>query len=103
MTLLALFPRFGRCGPARGKKVSKTMTRVATAERQAVTKSFELDTPPCDEAICIAAHADYRREDFVFPRTQSLKMRGLKWENRLPPMKPWGSNLVANLALSIFA
>jgi hypothetical protein len=79
------------------------MTRAATAQRQAVTEPFELETPHYDEAICIAAHADYRREDFIFPRTQSLRMRGLKWENRLPPMKPWGSNLVANLAFSIFA
>ena len=79
------------------------MTRAATAQRQAVTEPSELDMPLDDEAICIAAHADYRREDFIFARTQSLKMRGLKWENRLPPMKPWGSNLVANLAFSIFA
>jgi hypothetical protein len=79
------------------------MTRGATAERQAVTELSHFETPLCDEATFIAAHADYRREDFIFPRTQSLKMRGLKWESRLPPMKPWGSNLVANLALSIFA
>ncbi len=79
------------------------MTRAAQAQRQAVTEPSELDMPLYDEAICIAAHADYRREDFIFPRTQSLKMRSLKWENRLPPMKPWGSNLVANLAFSIFA
>jgi hypothetical protein len=79
------------------------MTRAATAERRAVTEPSGLDMPLSDEAICIAAHADYRREDFIFPRPQSLRMRGLKWENRLPPMKPWGSNLVANLAFSIFA
>ena len=79
------------------------MTRAATAERQAVTEPSGLDMPLYDDAICIAAHADYRREDFIFPRTQSLKTRSLKWEKRLPPMKPWGSNLVANLAFSIFA
>ncbi len=79
------------------------MTRAAKAERRAETEPSELDMPLYDEAICIAAHADYRREDFIFPRTQSLKMRCLKWESRLPPMKPWGSNLVANLAFSIFA
>jgi hypothetical protein len=80
------------------------MIRAATAERQAVAEMSHLDTPLCDdEATFIAAHADYRREDFIFPRTQSLKMRSLKWESRLPPMKPWGSNLVADLAFSIFA
>ncbi|MBV8976950.1 MAG: hypothetical protein JO261_10065 [Alphaproteobacteria bacterium] len=51
----------------------------------------------------IAAHADYRREDFVFQRTQSLAMRALEWENRLKPLKPWAPNFVANLAFSIFA
>ena len=51
----------------------------------------------------IGAHADYRREDFVFPRTQSLAMRAMQWERRLKPIKPWGSNLVANLAFEIFA
>jgi hypothetical protein len=76
------------------------MIRAAKAEWQAVS---ELDEPLCDEPILIAAHADYRREDFIFPRTQSVKMRDLQWENRLPPMKPWGSNLVADLAFSIFA
>ena len=49
------------------------------------------------------AHADYRREDYVFSRTQSLEMRELKWEDRLPRMKHWGSNFVANLAFDIFA
>jgi hypothetical protein len=79
------------------------MTRAATAERQAVTELSELDESPCDEATFIAAHADYRREDFFFRRTQSPQMRSLKWESRLPPIKPWGSNLVADLAFSIFA
>ena len=86
-----------------GEESEWTMTRAATAERQAVSEPSELDMPLYDEAICAAAHADYRREDFIFPRTQSLKMRDAKWETRLPPMKPWGSNLVANLAFSIFA
>jgi len=52
---------------------------------------------------CIGAHADYRREDFVFARQQSLAMRQMEWESRLKPIKPWGSNLVANLAFEIFA
>jgi len=52
---------------------------------------------------CIAAHADYRRDDYIFPRTQSLTMRLMEWEGRLKPIRPWGSNLVANLAWTIFA
>jgi hypothetical protein len=48
-------------------------------------------------------HADYRRDDYVFPRTQSLAMRELRWEERMRPLKHWGSNLIANLAWEIFA
>jgi len=79
------------------------MNDAATAKRQAAAEPSQLETSLRDEGTCIAAHADYRREDFYFRRTQSLQMRSLKWGRRLPPMKPWGSNLVANLALSIFA
>jgi hypothetical protein len=52
---------------------------------------------------CIAAHADYRREDFIFPRTQSLAMRDMEWESRLKPIRPRLPNFVANLAFAIFA
>jgi len=79
------------------------MIRAAKTKRQDVTEPSQLETLLGDDERCIAAHADYRREDFFFPRQQSLQMRSLKWERRLPPMKPWGSNLVANLAFSIFA
>jgi hypothetical protein len=48
-------------------------------------------------------HADYRRDDYIFPRTQSLEMRELSWEERLPRIGHWGSNFVANLAFDIFA
>jgi hypothetical protein len=46
----------------------------------------------------IAAHADYRREDFVFQRTQSLNMQNSIWESRARPIRHWGFNFVANLA-----
>ena len=52
---------------------------------------------------CAGAHADYRREHYIFPRAQSPEMRQQEWEDRLPPLKHWGSNLVANLAWQIFA
>lgn len=38
----------------------------------------------------ICAHADHRRSDFIFPRTQSLTMRAAPWENRIRPMRSWG-------------
>jgi hypothetical protein len=56
-----------------------------------------------EDKVVIGAHADYRREDFVFARTQSLAMRACEWESRLKPMRPWAPNFVANLALEIFA
>lgn len=49
------------------------------------------------------AHADYRREDYVFLRAQSPEMRQQEWEERMRPLKHWGSNLIANLAWEIFA
>ncbi len=49
------------------------------------------------------AHADYRREDYMFQRTQSQAMRELEWEDRVKPMRPWAPNFVANLAFEIFA
>jgi hypothetical protein len=51
----------------------------------------------------IGAHADYRREDFIFARTQSQQLREMEWETRLKPLKPWMPNFAANLALAIFA
>lgn len=47
-------------------------------------------------------HADYCRDDYIFPRTQSVEMSAKAWEARMPPMKHWGSNLIANLAWEIF-
>ena len=52
---------------------------------------------------CIGAHADYRRDDYIFPRQQSLTMRMMEWEDRLPRIRHWGSDTVANLAWTIFA
>ena len=38
----------------------------------------------------IGAHADFRRADFVFPRTQSCELQSAIWVGRLQPLKPWG-------------
>lgn len=35
--------------------------------------------------MVISAHADYRREDYIHPRTQSRTMAALEWENRTQP------------------
>jgi hypothetical protein len=59
--------------------------------------------PRRNDKFFIGAHADYSRDDFMFRREQSMQMRAAEWESRLKPMKPWGSNLVANLAFEIFA
>ncbi|MBL6936725.1 MAG: hypothetical protein ISS15_07545 [Alphaproteobacteria bacterium] len=37
----------------------------------------------------IASHADYRRSDFIFSRTQSREMRNAQWEDRIRPMRTW--------------
>jgi len=37
----------------------------------------------------IASHADYKRSDFVFNRTQSREMKNAQWEDRIKPLKSW--------------
>jgi hypothetical protein len=37
----------------------------------------------------ISAHADYRRSDFIFPRTQSDALRTVPWGRRIKPMRTW--------------
>jgi hypothetical protein len=50
--------------------------------------------------ILISAHADYRQQDFYFPRTQSLPMRAAKWESRIRPLHSWSE--IALYSASIF-
>ena len=40
--------------------------------------------------FAIGAHADYCREDFIFPRMQSRNMRETPWGVRAKPMRSWG-------------
>jgi hypothetical protein len=56
-----------------------------------------------NERGCIAAHADYDRNDYVFLRAQTREMQSMEWESRMPPLKSWGGNIVANLAWTILA
>ena len=37
----------------------------------------------------IGAHADYSRDDFIFPRMQSRSMRDTPWGARMKPMRSW--------------
>jgi len=39
--------------------------------------------------LLISCHADYRREHFIFPRTQSTAMRELVWEKPTKPLQSW--------------
>jgi hypothetical protein len=78
------------------------MTRAAKAKRQAQPQKTA-ESLRRNDVQCIGAHADYCRDDYVFPRQQSLEMRETEWESRLKPMKPWVPNFAANLAFALFA
>lgn len=47
----------------------------------------------------IGTHADYRREDYMFQRTQSIGLRTLEWDRREKPLRPLAPNFLANLLL----
>jgi hypothetical protein len=80
------------------------MTKVRESREISPANDFSGRKPKVRIGVRYAgAHADYRREDYIFARSQSPEMRGQEWEGRLPALKHWGSNLVANLAWQIFA
>jgi len=41
----------------------------------------------------IGAHADFRRDDFIFPRMQSRTMRETPWDTRTKPIRSWSALL----------
>ena len=87
----------------KGQKASETVRTNTVLKFRATDEDFRESRPMLRNIPQHAGvHADYRREDYVFPRTQSLQMREMKWE-RAKPLKHWGSNLIANLAWEIFA
>ena len=51
----------------------------------------------------ICAHADHRRSDFIFQRTQSLTMRAAPWENRIRPMRSWSEISVYGMLVFVAA
>jgi len=83
------------------RRTNVNAIRISQAKGAKNPAAYTLDED--DDVRCIGAHADYRREDFVFARTQSLEMREMEWESRLKPIKPWVPNFAANLAFAIFA
>lgn len=50
----------------------------------------------------IGAHANYRRDDFIFPRMQSRNMREARWGRRVRPMWSW-SELIGLGAIAALA
>ena len=44
--------------------------------------------------LLIGAHADFRHQDFFFPRTQSPGFRDAAWESRIRPMLSWSEILL---------
>lgn len=42
------------------------------------------------KTVFVGAHADFRLDDYTFPRTQSRSLRSLQWGSRLKPMHSWG-------------
>lgn len=48
----------------------------------------------------LSAHADYRREDYVFARTQSRETGALEWETRASPLRSWSQILYPALGLA---
>jgi hypothetical protein len=59
----------------------------------------EIEEVVVDEqpSFAIGAHADYCREDFIFPRMQSRAMRETPWGDRAKPMKTWSE--IASIGL----
>ena len=69
----------------------------ATAMRRRIPE-FEQDLEPEeihevdrreDPSYTIGAHADYSRDDFIFPRMQSRTMRETPWGARKGRMRSW--------------
>jgi hypothetical protein len=48
----------------------------------------------------LSAHANYRREDYVFARTQSRQTGALDWETPTPPLHSWSEILYPALGLA---
>jgi hypothetical protein len=54
-----------------------------------------------ERAPTIGAHADYCREDFIFPRMQSRSMRETPWGAREKPIKSWSELITMGLLFGL--
>ena len=50
----------------------------------------------------LGSNAEYRREHYVFARTQSPMMKQATWSERTQPLRSWGMNAVADIAWRLF-
>ena len=50
-----------------------------------------------DPVLQIGTYGNFRREDFMFPRTQSRTMRGTPWAERLRPQRTWSEIIGAGI------
>jgi hypothetical protein len=50
----------------------------------------------------IGAHADFRPQDFRFPRTQSRSLSELEWGKRIKPMHSWGEIALYAMGATVF-
>jgi hypothetical protein len=76
------------------------MSQFGTVERR-IVRNRDHEAPRRDKTTCAGAHAEYRREHYVFSRAQSFATKACDWERRLPPLRHWGSNAIANLAMKM--
>jgi len=51
----------------------------------------------------ISAHADYKRDDYMFARQQSRALAALEWEDRQAPLHSWAEALPTILGLGTAA
>ncbi|MGA9796113.1 MAG: hypothetical protein WBQ17_11340 [Rhizomicrobium sp.] len=76
------------------------MSQFGTIERR-IVHNRDQDAPRRGKPSCAGAHAEYRREHYIFSRAQSFATQACDWERRLPPLRHWGSNALVNLALKV--
>ena len=60
-------------------------SRIPEFEPDEIDEIDEADEP----SYIIGAHADYSRDDFIFPRMQSRTMRETPWGARTGRMRSW--------------
>jgi hypothetical protein len=62
-----------------------------------------LPSPRQGSKLSISSHADYRRNDFMFSRTQSGALRDMPWERRAKPLQSWDRLVYSCVGAAAFA